>query len=89
MTATPTNADKARELIALSERDNYPTELRLAAAQAGIGYALLAIHEDLASLRGELAAVPRRRRRVWPLSRVRKEFDAGYERALPNGGAQR
>jgi len=109
MNTTPTNADKARDLLdkaAAGDCRHATTaggwDSAVAAqrdAQAGIGNALLAIHEDLASLRDELAdiatavrelaAVQRRPRRRWTLSRTREEFAAGYERAFSDGGAQR
>ncbi|MFI7449515.1 hypothetical protein ACIBQX_18610 [Nonomuraea sp. NPDC049714] len=109
MTTTPTSADQARDLLDKAADGNcrratnaYDWDSAAAAqrdAQAGIGNALLAIHEDLTGLRGdladiaaavrELAAVQRRPRRRWPLARTREQFDAGYDRAFPNGDVQR
>jgi len=104
MNTTPTSADKARDLLDKAaggdcRRSSHGYDWDSAAAaqrdaQTGIGIALLAIHEDLAGLRGdladiaaavrELAAVQRRPRR-WSLAKRREAFNDAHARVISEG----
>jgi hypothetical protein len=104
MNTTPTHDDKARQLLAkaASGECSHNTaaggwDSAAAAqrdAQAGIGNALLAIHEDLAGLRGDLAdiaaavrelAAAQHRPRRWSLAGRRKAFNDAHARAITEG----
>lgn len=69
-----------------------PAGALIAAEMAALRHEVAALDKSLTGIAEavrELAAVQRRPRRRWSLSRRREEFDSSCDRAISNGGADR